>query len=264
MAVWKRLSDLSESDRHANISLEAVGVWTYIMGTTDACGRRSADPAIIRAKVFTMRAKVTDEWIDARLAELASVGLIHLYAVDGRRYLVLHRMSKYNPPGALKGIQPDYPPPPQDLCDCLQYHPKERLKEALLSGAIAPQVRTVPSLSDLSSGGKEESEKPSGEESVYAMSPAQGLVKASHRFKSPGHSAKSNAFEDLLRQGVDYGHIMSFITSPETQNWDFYELVKRLKPGNGTVKKRLPNTCIHGESTLSYMPECKKCKQEKR
>lgn len=126
MASWKRLDDLSESDRHARVSFEAVGVWAYLIGTSDSCGRRSGDADILRKKVFTLRANATDAWITDRLGELSDAGLIHQYPVGGRRHLVMHRYGKYNPGAHLK-VRPTFPAPPVGLCDpsCLLFHESE-------------------------------------------------------------------------------------------------------------------------------------------
>lgn len=245
MAVWKKLYDLSESDRHAGLSLEAVGLWTYILGSTDSHGRRSAELRILKSKVMTLRANVTEEWISARLAELVEAGLIHLYTVDGRRFLVMHRISRYGATGALAKITPEYPPPPEDLCDCLVFHPKERLKEvlrpALESAAQAAQESISSSLSSSSLRGKEGMQgEPSGEKvPAYALSDAAGLVPQFSFCKTPSLKAKADAISDLLRQGVESGKISAYATSPEHRTWDFWDIVKAIKGRNGQKRSGL-------------------------
>lgn len=200
--------------------------------------------------MFTLRANVTDQWIDDRLEELSSNGLIHLYAVDTRRYLVMHRYGKYNP-GALLKVRPSFPPPPVGLCDCLMFHDleEERPQKWRSNGPVGSS-----SLSGLSES-ESESDAP-----AYAPTGVEGLVKAAHFIKAPGDSAKSAAFQDLLRQGVDYGRIMTRLTSPEHRTWAFYEIVKSLQPGNGKPKKP-SNECRHGKS-LMYGISCRQCDKE--
>lgn len=151
--MWKRLDDLSLSDRHAGVSLEAVGLWAYLLGHTDTKGRFHADARIIKAKCATFRENLDVETIRRLLSELARVGLIHFYDADGKAYFVLHRSAKFNPPGALRYAAPSFPPPPESICKCLVEGETE-WRESDQNRALVPSPSSLPS-SSTSSGGIE-------------------------------------------------------------------------------------------------------------
>lgn len=61
-------------------------VWTYLITYVDDYGRGSADPEILKGFVFPRRKRVSESDIHAALAELAGMGCILLYEVDGESY----------------------------------------------------------------------------------------------------------------------------------------------------------------------------------
>ena len=61
-------------------------LWVYLITYVDDYGRGSADPEILKGFVFPRRKRVSESDIDKALAELADMGCIHLYDVDGESY----------------------------------------------------------------------------------------------------------------------------------------------------------------------------------
>lgn len=61
-------------------------VWTYLITYVDDFGRGSADPEILKGFVFPRRKRVSEKDIDTALADLAGMGCILLYRVDGESY----------------------------------------------------------------------------------------------------------------------------------------------------------------------------------
>lgn len=61
-------------------------LWTYLITYVDDYGRGSADPEIIKGFVFPRRKRVSESDIQKTLAELADIGCILLYEVDGESY----------------------------------------------------------------------------------------------------------------------------------------------------------------------------------
>lgn len=61
-------------------------VWVYLITYVDDYGRGSADVALIKGFVFPRRKRVTESDIEKTLAELAGMGCISLYEVDGESY----------------------------------------------------------------------------------------------------------------------------------------------------------------------------------
>ncbi len=62
-------------------------VWTYLITYVDDYGRGSADPELLKGFLFPRRRTVSEEDIARVLAELADMGRLLLYEVDGEAYL---------------------------------------------------------------------------------------------------------------------------------------------------------------------------------
>lgn len=149
--MWKKLHDLSESDRHAELSWLSLGVWAYVVPHTDCLGRFSGDPRVIKAKCMTFRETVRLDQVEEALVELDKAGLLHLYTQDGKRYLVLHQHAKYNPTGNLKNQAPRYPDPVGVGCECTAVN-------TAVNTAVSPLIS--PSVSGSSSEEGMQGEKP--------------------------------------------------------------------------------------------------------
>lgn len=91
-------------------------LWYRLLVQCDDYGRMDARPAIVRAKCFPLRLdQITDDDVAQALATFQDIGLIHLYTVDGKRYLqvttwdkhqqVRARRSKF--PAPAEGMQSD-------------------------------------------------------------------------------------------------------------------------------------------------------------
>jgi len=61
-------------------------LWTYLITYVDDFGRGSAEPDLVKGLVFPRRGRVTESDIKKALAELAGMGCINLYDVDGESY----------------------------------------------------------------------------------------------------------------------------------------------------------------------------------
>ena len=61
-------------------------LWVYLITYVDDYGRGSAEPDLIKGFVFPRRNRVTESDIKKTLAELAGMGCINLYNVDGESY----------------------------------------------------------------------------------------------------------------------------------------------------------------------------------
>ena len=70
-------------------------LWSYLITFVDDYGRGSADPEIIKGFVFPRRKSVTESTIEKTLAELATIGSILLYEVDGESYLCFPNWSEH-------------------------------------------------------------------------------------------------------------------------------------------------------------------------
>jgi len=61
-------------------------LWLYLITYVDDYGRGSADPELLKGFVFPRRKRVSESDIGKALAELAGMGCILLYEVDGESY----------------------------------------------------------------------------------------------------------------------------------------------------------------------------------
>lgn len=61
-------------------------MWIYLITYVDDYGRGSADPELIKGFVFPRRNRITESDIKKTLAELAGMGCINLYDVDGESF----------------------------------------------------------------------------------------------------------------------------------------------------------------------------------
>lgn len=70
-------------------------VWVYLITYVDDYGRGSADPELIKGFVFPRRKRVSESDIEKTLAELAGMGCISLYSVDGESYFCFPNWGKH-------------------------------------------------------------------------------------------------------------------------------------------------------------------------
>lgn len=70
-------------------------LWVYLITYVDDYGRGSADPELLKGFVFPRRKRVSESDIEKALAELAGMGCILLYVVDGESYFCFPRWSDH-------------------------------------------------------------------------------------------------------------------------------------------------------------------------
>ena len=70
-------------------------LWAYLLTYVDDYGRGSADPEILKGFVFPRRKGVTEATIEKALQDLANIGSILLYDVDGESYFCFPNWSDH-------------------------------------------------------------------------------------------------------------------------------------------------------------------------
>ena len=70
-------------------------LWLYLITYVDDYGRGSADPELLKGFVFPRRKRITETAIQDALADLASMGCINLYCVDGESYFCFPNWSEH-------------------------------------------------------------------------------------------------------------------------------------------------------------------------
>lgn len=70
-------------------------MWYRLIVNCDDYGRFDARPAVLRARLFPLKAAVTNTAIEKALSALATAGLVDLYTVDGRPTLQLPSWGRH-------------------------------------------------------------------------------------------------------------------------------------------------------------------------
>jgi len=105
--------------REAAIESEGINSLSWIgevffrrlLNRVDDFGRYSANPALIRARLFPLQlAKVREAEISRLLAQCEKAGLLFAYSVNSKAYLIINRWEKGR---AKRSV---YPEPPPDIC----------------------------------------------------------------------------------------------------------------------------------------------------
>lgn len=99
-------------------------LWAYLITYVDDFGRGSADPEIIKGFVFPKRGSVTEKTIEKTLQELATMGSLILYKVDGDAYLCFPNWEAHQ---TVRNKKSKFPAPPDEVCEqvadtCKQMH----------------------------------------------------------------------------------------------------------------------------------------------
>lgn len=124
------------SDAVNSLTPHAEVFYRRLMSVVDDYGRYDARPSIIRAACFPLQlATVREVTVSRWIAECVKAGLVRLYDVDGKSYLVLLKLGE---PRAKTSKYPD-PPDPALTCAHMSAHaPALRLSSSptpIASGA---------------------------------------------------------------------------------------------------------------------------------
>jgi hypothetical protein len=93
-----------------SLSFQGEVFYRRLMSVVDDFGRFDGRTAVLRGRLYSLRLDTVREADITRwIAECEKAGLIALYAVEGKPYLLFHRLG---PPRAKES---KYPPPPADV-----------------------------------------------------------------------------------------------------------------------------------------------------
>lgn len=120
-------------------------LWVYLITYVDDYGRGSADPELLKGFVFPRRKGVTESQIGKTLAELANMGIINLYEVDGESFLCFPNWGSHQ---RIQNKKSKFPEPkhgePQNLTVGHGESPPELLSELLSESEIESESETNP------------------------------------------------------------------------------------------------------------------------
>lgn len=104
-----------ESEAVNSLKWDAEVFWRRLLNRVDDFGRFTASVQLLRAAVFPLQLdRVRDSDIPRLLAECEKAGLLFVYAVAGKQYLVLNKWET----GRAK--KSEYPQPPDDIRERMQ------------------------------------------------------------------------------------------------------------------------------------------------
>ncbi len=104
-----------QSERVNSVGWQAEVFWRRLLNRVDDFGRCKATPALLRASIFPLQLdRVRDSDISRLLAECEKSGLLYVYVVAEKPYLVLNQWEKG------RAASSAHPPPPDEVCERMQ------------------------------------------------------------------------------------------------------------------------------------------------
>lgn len=103
-----------DSDRVNSLSYDSEVFYRRLMSVVDDHGRFDGRTSIIKARLYALRPTTRETDISRWIAECVKAGLIALYSVDSKPYLLFHRL------GEARARFSKYPDPPADICSQLK------------------------------------------------------------------------------------------------------------------------------------------------
>lgn len=92
-------------------------IWAYLITYVDDYGRGSADPELLKGIVFTRRRGVTEGQITKALTDLANIGMIVLYEVDGEPFFYFPNWGAHQ---TIRNKKSRFPEPIESNCKQLK------------------------------------------------------------------------------------------------------------------------------------------------
>ena len=87
-------------------------LWVYLITYVDDYGRGSADPEILKGYVFPRLKRIRESDIEKALADLADIGAICLYKVEGESHLYFPNWSSHQ---RIQTKKSKFPEPPTEI-----------------------------------------------------------------------------------------------------------------------------------------------------
>lgn len=102
-----------DSDRVNSLSFEAEVFYRRLMSVVDDFGRFDGRVSILKGRLYALKPNLRETDISRWIAECVKAGLIALYQVDVKPYLLFHRL------GEARAMKSKFPAPPAGLGDHL-------------------------------------------------------------------------------------------------------------------------------------------------
>jgi len=133
-----------DSDAVCSLSFPSEVFYRRLMSAVDDFGRFDGRVNVLKSRLYPLQTnKVREADISRWIAECEKAGLIALYAVEGKPYILFHKLGE---PRAQKS---KYPPPPEVVCKHLKAD-ESNGKQVLSDVPYSPSPS--PSISDAGTG----------------------------------------------------------------------------------------------------------------
>ena len=100
------------SDSLSKLTDFQENVFYRLIVNVDDYGRMDARPAILKARLYPLRERLTNKDIEGALRALAAVGCVEVYEVDGKPYL---RLPSWEVHQTVRAKKSKYPAPDEDV-----------------------------------------------------------------------------------------------------------------------------------------------------
>lgn len=159
MAKGRMLSKaVSTSQKLANLESDSARLlWTWLLPHLDREGRFFAEPSVVKGHAVPRLKNHTEKTITEHLRQLADVGLILLYEVNGDSYLQYNQFDEHQS-GLHKEREPTSPcPPPPEECrknagkvleECRNKLKESKVKESNIKVLEAWNAQNIRNLKD--------------------------------------------------------------------------------------------------------------------
>ena len=104
---------ICDSEKVSRMTDFQFRLWIGLITQADDAGRGDARPAILKGRIFPLRDQVTSKQIYDAMRELATIGSVVLYEVDGKPYYAHKNWSDHQ---RIRDVKPKYPAPEDGLC----------------------------------------------------------------------------------------------------------------------------------------------------
>lgn len=125
-------------------------VFYRLIVNCDDYGRFDARPEFVRSKLFVTKRGITDKNVQDAVSKLASIGLVRLYEVDGKSYLLFPKWEKHQ---RIRNSKEKWPAPtcdnsPQVAADFslnpIQSESKSKSKSEIYPTGISAHAKRIP------------------------------------------------------------------------------------------------------------------------
>ena len=130
---WVR-EGILDSERVNSLSWDAEVFYRRLINAVDDFGRFDGRASIIKARLYALKPRVRDTDIPSWIAECVKAGLLSVYIVNSKPYVVLHKL------GEPRAKNSKYPPPPPEI-DVNQFADANTCEHMRADANICSQTR---------------------------------------------------------------------------------------------------------------------------